>query len=249
MKRTAGLLGFLLLLATSTVNAAVSDEEFQEVKDLLQQALARIEQLEVGNARTNATVAELAESNLTTAVAVATLAESNEQTTMAVTQIETEKQSASWPERISWSGDFRYRYQNEDRDIDAEDRNQQRVRARPAMTAMVTESIDVGFGIATGGDDPVSANQTLGNGASSKRINLDLAYFDWEAIDNLNIRGGKFKNTFESPGNSRLQWDIDWRPEGMDVAYKGETFFGQFLGTWLESDSELSQEYAWIAQA
>lgn len=249
MKRTAGLLGFLLLLATSTVNAAVSDEEFQEVKDLLQQALARIEQLEVGNARTNATVAELAESNLTTAVAVATLAESNEQTTMAVTQIGTEKQSASWPERISWSGDFRYRYQNEDRDIDPEDRNQQRVRARPAMTAMVTESIDVGFGIATGGDDPVSANQTLGNGASSKRINLDLAYFDWEAIDNLNIRGGKFKNTFESPGNSRLQWDIDWRPEGMDVAYKGETFFGQFLGTWLESDSELSQEYAWIAQA
>ena len=167
MKRTAGLLGFLLLLATSTVNAAVSDEEFQEVKDLLQQALARIEQLEVGNARTNATVAELAESNLTTAVAVATLAESNEQTTMAVTNIETEKQSASWPERISWSGDFRYRYQNEDRDIDAEDRNQQRVRARPAMTAMVTESIDVGFGIATGGDDPVSANQTLGNGSET----------------------------------------------------------------------------------
>ena len=249
MKRTAGLLGFLLLLATSTVNAAVSDEEFQEVKDLLQQALARIEQLEVGNARTNATVAELAESNLTTAVAVATLAESNKQTTMAVTQIETEKQSASWPERISWSGDFRYRYQNDDQDIDAEDRSRQRIRARPALNAKVTESIDVGFGITTGGDDPVSANQTLGNGASSKRINLDLAYFDWEAIDNLDIRGGKFKNTFESPGNSRMQWDVDWRPEGMDVAYKGETFFAQFLGTWLESDSELSDEYAWLAQA
>ena len=249
MKRTAGLLGFLLLLATSAVNAAVSDEEFQEVKDLLQQALARIERLEAGNARTNATVAELAESNLTTAVAVATLAESNEQTTIAVAQIETDKQSASWADGISWSGDFRYRYQNDDQDIDAEDQNRQRIRARPTLNAKVTESIDVGFGIATGGDDPVSANQTLGNGASSKRINLDLAYFDWEAINNLNIRGGKFKNTFESPGNSRMQWDVDWRPEGMDVAYKGETFFAQFLGTWLESGSERSDEYAWIAQA
>ena len=249
MKRTAGLLGFLLLLATSTVNAAVSDEEFQEVKDLLQQALARIEQLEVGNARTNATVAELAESNLTTAVAVATLAESNEQTTMAVTQIETEKQSASWPERISWSGDFRYRYQMDAIDFLADDRNRQRIRARPAMTARLTQSIETVFGIATGGNDPVSSNQTLGDGASSKRINLDLAYFDWEAINHLNVRGGKFKNTFELPGNSRMQWDIDWRPEGFDLAYKGETFFGQFLGTWLESDSSLSQEYAWITQA
>ena len=263
MKRTAVLLGFLLLLATSTVNATVSDEEFQEIKDLLQQALARIEQLEAGNARTNATVAELAESNLTTATAVAMLADSNEQTTIAVAQIKTDKQSTSWADRISWSGDFRYRYQNDDRDIDADDRNQQRIRARPTLNAKVTETVDVGFGIATGGDDPVdvgfgiatggddpvSANQTLGNGATSKRINLDLAYFDWEAINNLNIRGGKFKNTFESPGNSRMQWDVDWRPEGMDVAYKGETLFAQFLGTWLESDSELSQEYAWIAQA
>ncbi len=248
MKRTAGLLGFLLLLATSTVSAAVSDEEFQEVKNLLQQALARIERLEAGNARTNATVAELAESNLTTAVAVATLANSNEQTTMAVTRIEADKQSASWPERISWSGDFRYRYQTDAIDFFADDRNRQRIRARPALTAKLTESIDTVFGIATGGDDPVSANQTLGNGASSKRINLDLAYFDWEAINNFNIRGGKFKNTFELAGNSRMQWDVDWRPEGMDVAYKGETFFAQFLGTWLESDSSLSEEYAWIVQ-
>ena len=249
MNRPVYLLGLLLLLITSTVNAAVSDEKFQDVKDLLQQALARIKQLEASNAQTNAIVAELAKSNVTTAAAVVTLADSNEQMTAAVAQIEADKQSVSWAERISWSGDFRYRYQNDDIDIFADDRNRQRIRARLAMTAKLTKSIDTVFGIATGGDSPVTSNLTLGNSGSGKRINLDLAYFDWEAINNLNVRGGKFDSTLELPGESLMQWDSDWRPEGMDVAYKGEAFFAQFLGTWLESDSNLSEEYAWIVQA
>lgn len=247
MNRTVGVLG-LLLLVSSTVNAAVSDEEFQKVKELLQQALNRIQQLEAGSVQTNATVVELAKSNATTAAAAVTLADSKKRSTASAPQIEADKQSMSWAERISWSGDFRYRYQNDDIDIFAEDRNRQRIRARSAMTARLTKSIDTVFGIATGGDSPTSSNLTLGNSGSSKRINLDLAYFDWEVINNLNIRGGKFDNTLERPGGSLMQWDSDWRPEGMDVAYKGETFFAQFLGTWLESDSNLSEEYGWIVQ-
>ena len=243
MNRTVALLGLLSLLITSTVNAAVSDEEFQDVKALLQQALARITQLEASNAQTNATVVELAKSNVTTAAAIVTLADDNEQT------IATDKQPVSWAKRISWSGDFRYRYQNDDIDISADDRNRQRIRVRSAMVAKLTESIDTVFGIATAGDSPVTSNLTLGNSGSSKQIKLDLAYFDWEAINNLNVRGGKFDITFALPGESLMQWDSDWRPEGMDVAYKGETFFAQFLGTWLESDRNLSKEYAWIVQA
>jgi hypothetical protein len=246
MNRTVGLLGSLLLVITSTANAAVSDEEFREVKDLLQQALARIERLEAGNARTNATVAELAESNFATAVAVATLADSNEQTTLVVAQIAEDKQSVSWPERIRWQGDFRYRWQNDEikqrldssnQPLEDQTRDRQRIRARAALIADLTDTIEVGIGLATGGDDPVSSNQTLGGSGSSKDLKLDLAYFDWTFLENGNLAAGKFKNPFYRPGKNGLMWDRDWRPEGFALRWKSERIYLQAMGTWLESDT------------
>ena len=48
----------------------------------------------------------------------------------------------------------------------------------PALVAKPTDTTEVGLGMATGGDDPVSTNQTLGGGGSTKDVRLDLAYAD-----------------------------------------------------------------------
>ena len=39
-----------------------------------------------------------------------------------------------------------------------------RIRARTELSARINDAVTVGFGLATGGDDPVSTNQTLGDG-------------------------------------------------------------------------------------
>lgn len=159
----------------------------------------------------------------------------------------------TWADRISLKGDFRYRYQNDDVDLaGVNSRNRQRVRARPAIVAKLPSNVEVGFGLATGSDDPVSSNQTLGDGGSSKGINLDLAYFSWGTpIEGLTVEAGKFKNEFVRAGGNGLLFDSDWRPEGVQVLYERGLFFGNVLGTYLEADGSGGdgEEFAWGAQA
>lgn len=155
----------------------------------------------------------------------------------------------SWTERIRWNGDFRYRYEN----IDVEgmdERNRQRIRARVNLNAKIGDDTRVGFGLASGGLDPVSTNQTLGGGGSSKDINLNLAYFQWSGLANTDIVGGKFKNLFYRPGGNGLLWDGDWNPEGLAFNWNKGGLFASGIGTWIESDSDkLNQEFSYGAQA
>ena len=87
----------------------------------------------------------------------------------------------SWAEKIKWKGDFRYRYEDIEED-GKDDRDRNRIRARPALVAKTSDTTEVGFGLATGGDDPVSTNQTLGGGGSTKDVRLDLAYATWTGL-------------------------------------------------------------------
>ena len=118
----------------------------------------------------------------------------------------------SWAERLSWKGDFRYRYENIDQE-GRDGRNRSRIRARTSLIGQVSDTVEVGVGLATGGDDPVSSNQTIGGGGSSKDVKLDLAYFNWSGLENTNITGGKFSNFLIRPSKQGLMWDGDWRPE------------------------------------
>ncbi|MEC9375365.1 MAG: putative porin [Pseudomonadota bacterium] len=152
---------------------------------------------------------------------------------------------SSWSDRIRLKGDFRYRYQNgetTDR-LDAlnlpigdRDRNRQRVRARADLIADIHEDIEVGFGVATGGDDPVSTNQTLGGAGSSKGLQMDLAYMNWKLSNNSGLYLGKFKNQFSDVAGTGILWDSDWRPEGFNTTYEKDNFYANFLGTWLTAD-------------
>ena len=154
--------------------------------------------------------------------------------------------ASSWADRISWQGDFRYRYENID--VAGDGRNRNRIRARPALIADVTPDVKVGFGLATGGDDPVSSNQTLGGGGSSKGIALDLAYFDWNAAEGTNISAGKFKNHLYKTGGNSMLWDGDWRPEGTGISWENDMVFANALGTWIESDSAKQESFAYGLQ-
>lgn len=141
-----------------------------------------------------------------------------------------------WAKKISFKGDLRYRYQNDDASK-SDERNRSRIRARIAAVAKPADNLEIGIGLASGSSDPVSSNQTLGGFGSSKDVNLDLAYFKYKYSDNLSVGGGKFKNTLYKPGKSQLQWDGDWRPEGLNASYENGIFFANGIVTWLEGDS------------
>ena len=157
--------------------------------------------------------------------------------------------ASAWAENIKLKGDFRYRMENIDQQGSAE-RNRQRIRARAAIVAKPRYGLELGLGFATGGDDPVSTNQTLGGGGSSKGINLDLAYFKYSGLGNTEIMAGKFQNVLFQPSKDQMLWDDDWRPEGFGFSWDSELWFTNAMGTWIESDSKSSNsEFSYVLQA
>ena len=163
-------------------------------------------------------------------------------------KVDQQTSKPDWTDRMHLKGDFRYRY--ESFDIEGKPgRNRNRVRARAALIADIKPTLEVGLGLASGSDDPVSSNQTLGSGGSSKGINLDLAYFDWSGLENTHVVGGKFSNFIYKSGKNSLLWDGDWRPEGGGVNWDNGTFFANGLGTWIESDNKKDQSFGLLTQA
>jgi hypothetical protein len=231
MKRKQLALAISLALASPLSMAAVSDADFQALKDsvsALNKKLADVEQ---------ELAAEKAKNAQATAVAPAS-------TAAAPAAVATAKPApASWTDKVSLQGDLRLRYEKIDQE-DSDDRNRDRIRARAAIIAKPQDDLELGFGLSTRQDaDPVSANQTLGDGGSGKDIYLDLAYFDWTAMPGLKIAGGKIRNNQYRPGKNGLIWDADLNPEGASVTYVNGPFFTNLLGTWLESDSSDTQAY------
>ena len=147
------------------------------------------------------------------------------------------KESVSSANQIALKGDFRYR--NEYIDSDSKiHRDRERIRSRFGVEASIPNDLKVGFGIASGGDDPVSTNQTLGKGNSTKDLRLDLAYMKWKVLEDTQLLAGKFSNPLYRPQKSALLWDGDWRPEGIALSWRGEHIFANTIANWIESDSK-----------
>lgn len=243
MKKTILTLGLALLLSAPNAFAQVSDEEIRALRAQVEMLTRRLDQLEQQNAELTRSLQQAHDTP------VAQVDESlDEKIDSAVAaQVDERMAAVSWAERIRLKGDFRYRYENIDEE-GRDSRNRSRIRARTALEADLMPTLKVGFGLATGGDDPVSANVTLGGGGAKKEINLDLAYFDWSGLANTRILGGKFENFLVRPDKNGLLWDGDWRPEGVGVVWDNGTFFAQGLGDWLEGDSRNGTNFAWVAQ-
>lgn len=139
-------------------------------------------------------------------------------------------------EGIKLKGDFRFR--QESFDIDGRpDRHRSRLRSRVALVAPVNEDVSVGFGLASGSSDPTSTNQTLGAVSSSKQINLDLAYVNWNLPNSdIAVQAGKFKNPLKRAGGTGLLWDGDLRPEGVMASYAKGSLFATGLGSWIDEN-------------
>ena len=143
----------------------------------------------------------------------------------------------SWADKIVWNGDFRYRYETIDDDRKDDDRRRNRIRARMGLTAQVSDDVKAGVGLATGEDDPVSTNQTLGSAGTSKGIQLDTAWIDWGFAENLHLVGGKTKNPYYQVAKNGLLWDGDYRPEGAHVSFDNGTVWAVAGYHFLNSDN------------
>ncbi|MEM7432367.1 MAG: putative porin [Pseudomonadota bacterium] len=224
MKRVLAIFALSGLMAADNVQAEVSDEEFAALREQLAAVSARLDELAAENAELRKSQAQ------TTAAAPAPVAAAE-----------------TWTDRVKLDGDFRYRFE----DIDAEGsstRQRSRVRARVNLKAQASDNVEIGVGLATGGSDPVSTNQTLGSGGSSKGVVLNLAYANWKINDQFNLIGGKFKNPLHRPAKNPMMWDGDWTPEGLAVTYKNGRYFANLIGTYLESDTRRDNSFAWGGQ-
>jgi hypothetical protein len=235
----------VLLLSSPVIAQAASDEDFAALREQMMALSERLDRLEAENKALTQANAELARSSQETAVSVA---EVSEKTNAVAAVVEEQAAKSSWTDTLRWKGDFRYRY--EAFNIEGRpNRDRNRVRARAALIADITPTIEVGLGLASGGDDPVSSNQTLGGGGSTKDLRMDLAYFDWSGMKDTNVYGGKFSNYIHRAGKNALLWDGDWRPEGTGIKWDNGKFFANALGTWIESDSNSGQSFAYLTQA
>jgi len=234
----------LATLSLPLVSQAATDEAFAAMRAQLAAMAERLDRLEAENHALADANRELTKTSQQTAARLAVV---SEKTDTVVANAERQPTTNSWTEKINWKGDFRYRFESFEIEGKA-DRNRTRIRARAAMIAKVTPNIQVGMGLASGGDDPVSTNQTLGGGGSSKGLSLDLAYFDYSGLANTNVLGGKFSNYVHKSGKNQLLWDGDWRPEGTGIKWSKGVFFANGLGTWIESDSKKDQSFAYLTQ-
>jgi hypothetical protein len=137
------------------------------------------------------------------------------------------------PPSIRFAGDFRYRHETVNDDL-FDERQRHRIRARFGFTADITDGVTAGLTLATGGDDPVSANQTLDTGFDRKPIGVDRAYVTWKASKELSFTGGKMANPFYRPLNHHLIYDNDLNPEGLSLRYETSRWFSNFAGLWVE---------------
>ncbi|MDJ0793461.1 MAG: putative porin [Woeseiaceae bacterium] len=154
----------------------------------------------------------------------------------------------SWADRIKFKGDTRIRHESIDEDGE-EDRHRMRFRARLGLSARVTDDVNFVFQLATGGDSPVSTNQSFDDGFSTKDIGVDLAYIDWKISDNVNFYGGKMKNPMFRAGSVPLIWDGDLNPEGLAIKFSQGGFFGTAAGFSVEERGSSDDSLLYVVQA
>ncbi len=158
----------------------------------------------------------------------------------------------SWTDSITVKGDVRFRLEHIDDATRDETRERGRVRARVGVYGEVNDEVDAAIALASGSDDPVSSNQTLDEGFSTKDIRLDMAYIDLhpEAMPG-NVVLGKMKPQWEMV--SDLVFDSDLRPEGahlvLDLGQDAVSFNLNGGAYWIDERSSADEAMLYIGQA
>src|SRR5688572_8465595 len=209
MKRTLLSLAVAIALGTagmSPVNA--QNAEIEALKEQLASLAAKIAELEKAQTSTKRTADEAQTTADRTADVVA--------------------QEKS---RLNFTGDIRYRNESFDVEYVERNRNRDRVRARLNANYRVNDTITGVFGIATGGTDPRSSNQTLTDQNSRKDFELDLGYVQWAPSAAWRITAGKQR--WAHTRAPSLFYDGDINPEGIAVNFTKGNFFAAAFYDWL----------------
>jgi hypothetical protein len=140
---------------------------------------------------------------------------------------------------VKIKGDLRYRHEMIDSE-GSDTRHRHRVRARFGIYGDANDYTKIGIQLATGSDDPVSTNQTLDDGFSTKSIMLDMAYLEMTP---------KWRPELYKPGSSELLWDSDMNPEGALANYTKnfEDYSFTLIGAGLWIDERSSDKDSWMA--
>jgi hypothetical protein len=218
----AGLIAASFALAAPVLAEASNSTEIAAIRAEIAALSARLERLEQTTAVPAVTPAPAPAASPTPSGTVAVAPQATDA-----------RVAAAVPPNVRFSGDLRYRHESINEEGQTE-RQRQRIRARFGVTADVAENVRVGLTLATGGDDPVSANQSLDTGFSRKPIGVDRAFFTWAATDELTFTGGKMANPFYRPGNHHLIYDNDLNPEGLALRYARGNWFANYAGLWVE---------------
>ena len=136
------------------------------------------------------------------------------------------QEEGRWTDAFALSGDLRLRYESIEEE-DLNDRERERYRARLSLSATANDKFKAVIQLASGGDNPVSANQDF---EDSLDIRLDLAYVDWTPNDHTHAYGGTMNNPLFRVGDNPLIWDGDLNPEGIAMAFEPGRFFGSIGG-------------------
>ncbi len=123
----------------------------------------------------------------------------------------------------NWKGDVRYRYESKIKTDDENSRDRHRIRVRFGVYPWITEELSAGVQLSTAGSgDPVSRNQTLGDGFTAKDINLNQAFVDYHPMfldGEANFIFGKREVKQTLVRVNDLVWDSDLTLEGMTVHF------------------------------
>ena len=131
-------------------------------------------------------------------------------------------------------GDLRVRYQhqNADRGAGGDEETRKRWRHRLRLGGVWTNSSDnweIGVGVASGGSDGRSTNQTWedgGDGFTSGDLRIDYAYAKHD-FESMSLTLGQQKNPFET---SWILWDGDLRPQGFTAKFDQDNLFATVGG-------------------
>ena len=143
-------------------------------------------------------------------------------------------------QKFQLGGDFRLRMRYDDLS-DSPDRTRASLRLRLNSSLLLSDSLQLYFGLTSGDDDgnPRSRNLTFSDYFSAKSLRIDHAYINWMPINQLTFLGGKMKNPLWHSTN--LFWDSDITQEGF--AFQWDSFtdpLSGFLNTGVFVINEIS---------
>lgn len=130
----------------------------------------------------------------------------------------------SWLQNIKLSGDLRVRYQWDEKQgtnpVSGQDQHRGRIRFRLGTEAKVNNKLKVLAGLATGGSDPRSTNETLDNSFETPDIRLDYAMAEWYAASWATLKAGKLNGVSKQlMVTTDMLWDTDINPEGLSLQF------------------------------